>query len=184
MEILETMLSGCYELIPNKFVDNRGSFIKTFNIDLFENLNLNTVWHEDFYSVSHKNVIRGMHFQLPPYDHVKLVYCISGVVLDVVVDLRPNSATYKRHYKIELSSDKANILYIPKGFAHGFKSMQDNTIMAYKTSTVYNKQYDDGVHWDSCGIDWEINEEKPLISQRDSEFITLDDFVLSDYDKK
>ena len=183
MEIIETKLSGCYEIIPKVLNDNRGSFIKTFNHDIYTKMSLNTMWAEDFYSVSDINVIRGMHCQLPPYDHIKLVYCVCGSVLDVVIDLRPDSPTYKQYEKIELSSVKANMLYIPKGFAHGFKALQSNTIMLYKVSTAYNQDYDSGVHWDSCGINWDLSDE-PIISRRDTGFVSLDEFRYYDYVKK
>ncbi len=175
MQIIQSIIPNCYEIQPNIFSDNRGRFIKTFHRDLFLNHNLNVEWDEEYYSVSHKNVIRGMHFQLPPYNHEKLVYCATGAVFDVVIDLRKDSPTYKQFVVTKLNCDKGNMLYIPKGCAHGFKSLQDKTIMMYKVSTVYHPEADAGIAWDSCGINWSL-EGEPIISPRDNLFIKLCDF--------
>jgi len=176
MQLTETKIAGCYVIQPNIFTDARGRFIKTFHQEIFIANNLNLDWQEEYYSVSHKNVIRGMHFQLPPHDHEKLVYCTTGAVLDVVVDLRKFSPTFKQHILINLSDEKANMLYIPKGCAHGFKSLQDGTVMMYKVATMYNSSADCGIAWDSCGINWEL-ESEAVISRRDSEFVMLDNFI-------
>lgn len=176
MQFNPTILEGCYEITPNVLPDNRGKFIKTYHCDLFAKHGLNTNWHEEYFSSSHKNVIRGMHFQLPPYAHAKLVYCVSGMVLDVVVDLRKSSKTYKKHICLELTDSKCNMLSVPKGCAHGFKSLQDNTIMMYKVATVYNPEADYGIAWDSCRIDWQLGDTEAIISKRDSEFIKLEEF--------
>lgn len=176
MQLIETKIAGCYAIQPNIFIDVRGRFIKTFHQDIFTANNLNLDWQEEYYSVSHKNVIRGMHFQLPPHDHEKLVYCTTGAVLDVVVDLRKFSPTFKQHILVNLSDEQANMLYIPKGCAHGFKSLQDGTVMMYKVATMYNAAADCGIAWDSCGINWEL-ESEAVISRRDSEFVMLDNFI-------
>lgn len=175
MQISSTKLSGCFEIFPDVFDDNRGQFVKTYHEDCFIQNNLNITWKEEYYSISKKNVIRGMHFQLPPHDHEKLVYCVSGAVLDVVVDLRNNSPTFKQHIVINLDSQKRNMIYIPKGCAHGFKSLCDNTIMMYKVSTTYNQNFDYGISWDSCNIDWALDGQ-PILSNRDKSFIKLSDF--------
>lgn len=178
MNLIETKISGCYEVQPIIFNDSRGKFVKTYHQEIFAQNNLNTRWVEEYFSISHKDVIRGMHFQLPPFSHEKLVYCTYGAVMDIVIDLRELSPSYKQHIKINLSSDKGNMLYIPKGCAHGFKSLQDNTIMMYKVATVYNQDCDCGIAWDSCGIDWEL-EAEPVISSRDSSFVELENFTTS-----
>lgn len=175
MRLIETKISGCFEIQLNIFSDHRGQFIKTYHHGLFTENNLNTNWNEEYFSVSRKNVIRGMHFQLPPHDHEKLVYCTYGAVMDVIVDLRNSSSTFKKHITIELSAQKGNMLYIPKGCAHGFKSLIDNTVMLYKVATIYNPDADSGIAWDSCGIDWGL-ESAPIISSRDNLFIQLKDF--------
>jgi dTDP-4-dehydrorhamnose 3,5-epimerase len=168
-------IAGCYEIQPHVFSDDRGKFIKTYHEEVFRQNQLNTVWNEEYYSISHNNVIRGMHFQLPPHDHEKLVYCVSGSVLDVVVDLRKESPTFRQHVKVNLSAQTHNMLYIPKGCAHGFKALEDNTAMLYKVATVYNPSADCGILWDSCSIDWQL-ESDPIISSRDQSFTKLGDF--------
>ncbi len=174
MKIVETELQGVY-IIENFFAsDQRGSFIKTFNKEFFEKNGLCTKFEESYFSISNKDVIRGMHFQLPPFDHEKLIYVAKGEVLDVILDLRKNSNTYGKSISINLSGENKKSVYIPKGLAHGFKSLKDETIMVYNVATVYNQLCDFGVHYNSFGFDWEV--EKPIISQRDVELINLEKF--------
>lgn len=175
MRIINSKLSGCYEIIPEIFSDERGQFVKTFHNSIFEKYSLCGDFKEEYYSVSGKNVLRGLHFQLPPEDHVKLVYCPFGLAIDVVVDLRINSITYGQHATFELSSLKANSIYIPSGMAHGFCAMQDNTVMIYKTTTVYSPGKDTGISWDSANIDWPKVDY--IISERDKSLIDLNEFV-------
>lgn len=174
MNIEKTALEGVY--IINNFVaqDERGTFVKTFNKQNFVNNGLNFEIRESYFSISKKNVIRGMHFQLPPSDHEKLVYVPYGSILDVVIDLRKNSLTYKKFISIELSAENRKSIYIPKGLAHGFKSLEDNTITVYNVATEYDSKSDQGIKFDSFGFDWEANEV--IMSFRDKEFMTLDHF--------
>ena len=174
IEMKESKLPGCFELQANKLVDDRGAFVKTFHAPTFRALGLNTEFIEEYYSISDKNVVRGMHFQRPPDDHVKLVYCTSGLVMDVVIDLRKGSPTYGQHVVFELSSDKANMVYIPKGMAHGFCVLSDQATMVYNLSTVYSPECDSGVRWDTAGIDWPVIT--PIISSRDQDSFSLDEF--------
>jgi len=173
MQFVETKIPGCYEIIPKIFEDLRGKFVKTFNKDLFLEKNLEINFAEDFYSISYQGVLRGMHFQLPPHEHAKLVYCIDGEVLDVLVDLRLGSPIYGIPVQFQLSAKKANILYIPKGVAHGFYTISNLATMVYKTSTVYNKDCDSGILWQSFDI-WP--NTNPIVSAKDSDFLCLDDF--------
>ncbi|MGF1495720.1 MAG: dTDP-4-dehydrorhamnose 3,5-epimerase [Elainellaceae cyanobacterium] len=174
MEIQKTPIPGCYEIHPKIFRDDRGSFVKTFHQEVFTSHGLNTTFAEEYYSVSHKNVLRGMHFQLPPMDHTKLVYCVLGKVLDVVVDLRVGSPTYGKCQQFELSADKANLVYIPPGLAHGFYVTSEIAIMMYKVSTVYAPDLDAGIRWDSIAFSW--SNENPIISQRDQNFQSFAEF--------
>lgn len=174
MEILKTTLNDCWELKPRIFKDDRGSLIKTFHEDTFVSLGLATDFKEEYYSVSKKGVLRGLHFQIPPQDHVKCVTCISGKIFDVVVDLRKESSTYKSHFTIELSSEKGNMLYIPKGFAHGFYVLSDEAIFLNRTTTVYSPEHDTGIKWDSCGIEWP--NSNPILSEKDIALIEMDKF--------
>jgi len=174
MKKIETAIAGCFELQPTVFKDERGRLVKTFHNEMFKISGLETDFKEEYYSISKKNVLRGLHFQLPPHDHVKCVTCISGKIFDVVVDLRKNSPTYKQYFSIELDADKGNMLYIPKGMAHGFYVISDNAIFLNRTTTVYEPSCDTGIKWDSCGIKWP--NSKPILSEKDAQMIPLDDF--------
>jgi dTDP-4-dehydrorhamnose 3,5-epimerase len=174
MEIQKTLIPGCHEIHPKVFRDDRGSFVKTFHQDMFTSRGLNTTFAEEYYSVSYKNVLRGMHFQLPPMAHTKLVYCVLGEVLDVVVDLRVGSPTYGKCQKFELSADKANLVHIPPGLAHGFYVTSEIAIMMYKVSTVYAPNLDVGIRWDSIAFSWPKSD--PIMSQRDQNFRTFAEF--------
>lgn len=167
-DLLPSKLAGCVELQPKVFDDARGRFVKVFHEQAFTALGLETDFAEEYYSVSHKNVIRGMHFQLPPMDHVKMVYCVQGEVMDVVVDLRVGSPTYGHHAVFELSASKANSIYIPKGMAHGFCARSEEAIMVYKVSTVYAPAQDAGILWNSLGVTWPTSEA--ILSVRDQSF--------------
>jgi len=168
-------LAGCFELQSEIFKDARGRFVKVFHEQAFAAQGLETIFAEEYYSVSHKNVVRGLHFQLPPMDHVKMVYCVEGKVMDAVVDLRVDSPTYGQHALFELSAEKANSIYIPKGMAHGFCARSEHAIMVYKVSTIYSPAHDAGVLWNSVGIPWPL--EQPCISDRDKSFPSLADFA-------
>lgn len=174
-DLKESKISGCFELQPRVFEDTRGHFVKVFHEQAFAERGLETDFVEEYYSVSHKNVIRGMHFQLPPMDHVKMVYCVEGEVLDVVVDLRVGSPTYGQFDLFKLSAAKANIIYIPKGIAHGFCALMEQVIMVYKVSTVYSPAHDAGLRWDSLGVPWPTTEA--ILSERDKSFPEFTKFV-------
>ena len=174
MNIERTILEGVFIINNFNASDDRGLFVKTFNKNLFLELNLNFEIKESYFSVSKKNVIRGMHFQLPPFDHEKLVFVPKGSIIDVVVDLRKNSSTYKKYISVELSDKNKKSIFIPKGLAHGFKSLEDNTITVYNVASEYNPKADAGIFYKSFGFDWEV--EEPTISQRDAEFIGLNSF--------
>ena len=171
----QTPLAGLISLEPRIFTDHRGTFVKTFHDSAFRALGLPFEAREEFFSTSHKNVVRGMHFQVPPADHAKLVYCITGAVLDVVLDLRRNSPTFGQAHAEELSEANRRSLYIPTGFAHGFLALTEGALMVYKTSTVHDPACDRGIHWQSFGFAWPVGPEAAL-SKRDNEFPALADF--------
>ncbi|PIV97294.1 MAG: dTDP-4-dehydrorhamnose 3,5-epimerase, partial [Flavobacteriaceae bacterium CG17_big_fil_post_rev_8_21_14_2_50_31_13] len=154
--------------------DDRGLFVKTFHKNTFHQHNLAFEIRESYFSVSKRDVIRGMHFQLPPHDHEKLVFVPKGAIVDVVVDLRQNSSTYLQHISVELSEQNKKSIFIPKGLAHGFKSLQDDTITVYNVATEYNPTADAGIHYHSLGFDWAM--KNPILSKRDQEFPTLEEF--------
>ena len=170
-----TNLHGVFIIEPEKYTDARGSFTKTFHFESFKENNLSNVFKESFYSVSHKNVIRGMHFQLPPHDHDKLVYVSQGKILDVVLDLRKSSMNYGKYFSVYLSAENKRFIYIPKGCAHGFKALVDNTITIYNVTTVYNKDFDSGIKWDSFGFNWMVSG-KIIISDKDISLIKFNSF--------
>lgn len=174
MEVVNTEIPGCFELLPKVLRDSRGCFVKTFHSEVFNKYGLRTSWAEEYYSISSQGVLRGLHFQLPPYDHDKIVYCPAGQVLDVVLDLRVGSPSFCRHAQFELNGDKANIIFIPKGCAHGFYTLSDQALMVYKVSTVYAPAADAGVLWSSAGIAWP--DDDPKISARDASFPALSHF--------
>lgn len=171
----KTGIHGCYEIQPRIFLDSRGKFVKIFHQDIFTEQGLETRFSEEYYSVSHRGVIRGLHFQAPPADHVKLVYCVHGEVFDVVLDLRMGSPTYGKTASFRLNSDSGNYLYIPKGLAHGFCATSDVATLIYKVSTVYSPQRDSGVLWSSLDIDWPTTS--PVVSDRDRSFSPLSEFA-------
>lgn len=174
MNIIETPFEGLLLLETVYFTDHRGSFQKLFNYDFFNENKLDTDFKELYFSVSEKNTIRGMHFQLPPFEHTKLVYVSKGSILDVVVDLRKQSKTYKQYFDIEINDSDAKYLYIPKGFAHGFLSLKDNTIVNYAQTSCYAKDADVGIAYNSFGFDWGV--ESPIVSEKDINFERFENF--------
>ena len=167
-------MGGCLKILPIVREDRRGVFVKTFHVDAFRELGLPTVFAEAYFSVSHRNVLRGLHFQTPPMDHEKIVYCTEGEVLDAVVDLRRSSPTYGQHIVIPLRASEGTMLYIPRGMAHGFLTLSDEAVMMYKVTSVYAPACDAGIRWDTAGIDWGVSS--PLLSERDQGFVSLADF--------
>lgn len=173
-EVIDTPLEGLKILKTRVFEDNRGVFKKIFSADEFTHLGLATDLKESYFSVNKKGVIRGMHFQIPPADHIKIVYVLSGAIKDVVLDIRKNSKTYGEVYSVNLNAEDGSFIYIPKGFAHGFVSLEDNTIVHYLQTSCYNAEYDCGISYDSIGYIWNI--KNPIVSGRDLSHPKLADF--------
>jgi dTDP-4-dehydrorhamnose 3,5-epimerase len=174
MEIIKTPFEGLLVLQTVNFLDNRGGFQKLFNYEFFKENGLDYDFKEFYYSVNKANVVRGMHFQTPPFDHTKVVYVSKGCIRDVVVDIRKNSKTYGKCFSIELDDQKGQYLYIPKGFAHGFVSLEDGSIVNYAQTTCYAKDNDCGIDATSISFDWGV--ENPIRSGRDLTFEKLNDF--------
>ena len=168
-------ISGLFLIKPKKFEDERGKFVKTFHLDTLKKNGLNGDFVESYYSISKKNVLRGMHFQTPPYDHEKLVYVPYGSVLDVIVDIRKGSPTYGVCVSQVLSASNGQIFYIPKGCAHGFLSLEDNSNVTYMQTTMHAPNNDGGINYDSFGFNW--NADDAIISERDQALPNLSDFV-------
>ncbi len=161
------------------FRDARGLFVKPFHFGLFQELGLATDFKEDFYSVSAKGVLRGLHFQIPPEDHSKLIYCSRGRVLDVAVDLRNGSPSFGKTFSVELSEANAKALYLPTGMAHGFVSLTDDATVHYKVSTMHSSAHDTGILWSSIDFDWAAalgSIKAPIVSDRDAAFGKLSEF--------
>lgn len=173
-KLKETPLSGCFEIEPLRHHDDRGVFTKVFHADEFKKMGLQTEFKEQYFSSSKKGVLRGLHYQRPPMDHSKLVYCTEGCVFDVVVDLRKSEATFGKFFSLKLDASKANILFIPKGLAHGFMVESPSATLVYNVSRVYSPEHDSGILWSSLGISWP--EKDPIISQRDRSFSPFSDF--------
>ncbi|MHB0995546.1 MAG: dTDP-4-dehydrorhamnose 3,5-epimerase [Elusimicrobiales bacterium] len=169
-----TTIPGCYEIQPVVRKDARGRFVKVLHAPEFKKLGLETRFTEQYYSVSEKGVLRGLHFQEPPAAVTKLVFCVEGEVLDAVLDLRRKSKTYGKAITVKLGAEKGNMLYIPKGCAHGFYTVSKKAVMFYETSEVYSPQHDKGVLWNSAGIKWPV--KRPRVSARDAAFPPLRDF--------
>lgn len=174
LDVRATSIPGCFEIHPRIFDDDRGCFVKVFHEEAFAACGLETVYAEEYYSVSRRGVIRGLHFQTPPMDHVKLVYCVAGRVQDAVVDLRVGSPSFGRYALFDLSAEAANMIYIPKGLAHGFCVLSDVATLVYKVSTVYSALHDAGVLWNSAGIPWAVTD--PVLSERDRSHLPLEPY--------
>lgn len=174
MEFIETNIKDLFIIKNLSFNDERGFFTKTFNSEKFKENNIDFITKEFFYSISNKNVIRGMHFQTYPYECAKLVFVSSGKILDVVLDIREKSNTYGKYFKIELSYENNTSIFIPKGFAHGFLALEDNSIVNYLQSQIYSSEHDSGIKYDSFGFDW--NVKSPIISKKD---LILNNFIIS-----
>jgi dTDP-4-dehydrorhamnose 3,5-epimerase len=177
MIVERTPLEGVLVFTPRLFSDERGSFFESFNQLRFEEaVGTDVAFVQDNESVSHKNVLRGLHFQSPPMAQGKLVRVVQGSVIDVAVDLRKNSLTYGQHYKLILSSQNNKQLWIPPGFAHGFLSLEEATIFAYKCTNYYAPETEGTIQWNDpdLQIDWGI--DVPIISTKDQDSILFRTF--------
>jgi dTDP-4-dehydrorhamnose 3,5-epimerase len=167
MEIIKPPIEGLLVIKPKVFEDDRGHFFESWSKGAFSRNGLDLNFVQDNQSLSNKGVLRGLHFQNPPYAQGKLVRVIKGAVLDVALDIRKDSSTYGQHFSVELSEENKTIFWIPPGFAHGFLTMEDNTVFTYKCTGVYNKESEGSLLWNDTdlNIDWRI--ETPLVSDKD-----------------
>ena len=170
-EVKACRIPGLRLLRPRIAADSRGRFVKIMHAEFFAAHGLRSDFREQYYSVSTMGVIRGFHFQVPPMAHVKLVTCVAGRVMDVVVDLRRGSPQFGRHEVFDLSEDTGVILYIPVGCAHGFLTRSESATLLYDVSSVYAPECDMGVRWDSAGVAWPVADA--IISTRDRELPPL-----------
>ena len=167
MELINTGIEGLWVIKPKVFADSRGYFFESYNKELFLKNELNLNFVQDNQSLSNSGVLRGLHFQNPPFAQGKLVRVITGAVFDVAVDIRKSSATYGKFYGAELNEENKLMMYIPEGFAHGFLTLRDNTIFSYKCTNFYHKNSEDCLKWndETIGIDW--NVKNPVLSDKD-----------------
>jgi dTDP-4-dehydrorhamnose 3,5-epimerase len=161
----KTELTGVYIIEHDVHKDSRGAFVKTFHKEEFNKMGLENDFSESYYTRSKEDVIRGMHFQVPPYDHAKLVTVILGTVVDVILDLRKSSPTKGKHIAVELSRENRKSIYIPRGCAHGFAVLSESAIVFYMATTEHAPMHDKGIRFNSFGYDWRIKH--PIISERD-----------------
>lgn len=169
MKVTTTKLQGLLIIEPQIFPDGRGYFFESYNKSKFIEAGIDIDFVQDNQSFSHKGAIRGLHAQKAPYVQAKLVRVIQGRVLDVAVDIRKNSPTYGQYETIELSADNQLQFLIPEGFLHGFATLEDNTIFAYKVNNYYSKECEVGVKWDdpTLAINWSLNEAETIVSPKD-----------------
>ncbi|MCW3083733.1 MAG: dTDP-4-dehydrorhamnose 3,5-epimerase [Bacteroidetes bacterium] len=167
MQIIKTEIPDLLIIQPKVFEDERGYFYESYNKKLLAENGLDANFVQDNQSMSQKGVLRGLHFQAPPYTQGKLVSVIKGAVLDVAVDLRKNSATYGKHYSIELTEKNKTMFWVPEGFAHGFLTLENNTIFSYKCTNYYHKDSENSILWNdpALSISWGIQD--PVLSEKD-----------------
>ena len=180
MKITETKLEGCFVIEPKVHKDKRGYFIESFNQNNFNKIfGLEIEFVQDNESMSSRGVLRGLHYQTNEFAQAKLVRVIKGKVLDVVVDLRKNSKTFGAHISVELTEENKKQVYVPRGFAHGFLVLQDNTIFSYKCDNYYNKASESGLIYNdfTLAIDWSLPDEELILSEKDKELQTFEEFL-------
>jgi dTDP-4-dehydrorhamnose 3,5-epimerase len=175
MKINKTLIEDLLIIEPQLFKDDRGFFYESYNKKYLDEF-ISVVFVQENESKSNKGVVRGLHFQIPPFEQNKLVKCINGNILDVTVDLRKNSKTYGKSFSIELSSENNKQLFVPKGFAHGFQVLSENAIISYKVDNYYNPKSESGIIWNDkdLSIDWNL-DLKPILSKKDLKLNSFND---------
>jgi len=178
MNFIKTEISDVYIIEPSVFGDNRGYFLESFNLEKFEENICPIKFVQDNESKSSKGVLRGLHFQKPPFNQAKLVRCIEGRVMDVAVDIRKGSPSYGKHVAIELTGENKRQLFVPRGFAHGFLVLSDTATFAYKVDNRYAPEFDAGIRWNDkeLNIQWGLEESEVLVSAKDAELPFFSEF--------
>lgn len=178
MEIEKTFLEGVMIIKPDVFADERGFFVETFQEKRYQEiLGTDTRFVQDNFSSSKKGVLRGLHYQTPPFGQAKLLQVLRGKVLDVALDIRYGSPTLGKSVAVELSGENHRQFFIPEGFAHGFLTLEDDTLFQYKCTNVYSKEHDRGILWSdpALGIDWKV--ENPIVSEKDQKQLLFADIT-------
>jgi len=178
MKIIETKFSGLFILEPKVFEDHRGFFMESYNKKALEKKGIYEEFVQDNHSRSNYGVLRGLHFQNPPHAQTKLIRAISGTILDTVVDIRKSSPTYGEQFSLELTASNKKQLLVPKGFAHGFSVLSKTAEILYKCDNYYNKESEGGLMFNdpAFNIDWGVPHDKILLSDKDKEYQSFDDF--------
>ena len=179
MNIIQTPIEGLLIIEPRVFNDARGYFVETYNEQRYREAGIDTVFVQDNQSCSTYGVVRGLHFQKPPYSQAKLVCCTVGRVLDVAVDLREGSKTFGQWFSVELSEENKRQFFIPRGFAHGFSVLSETAIFTYKCDNLYHPEAEGGILLSDAdlNIDWKIPEEARIISTKDTNHPLFRDFL-------
>ena len=178
MKFIETKISDVIIIEPSVFGDARGYFLESYNKKKFEEFIGKTSFIQDNESKSSKGVLRGLHFQKPPFEQAKLVRCIEGEVLDVAIDIRKNSKTYGEHVAVLLSGENKRQLFVPRGFAHGFLVLSESATFAYKVDNIYAPDHDAGIRWNDkeLNIQWNMEDSEVMVSEKDAELPFLSEF--------
>lgn len=178
MEFIERKLKGVFEIILNPHIDERGFFMRSFDDIVFKEAGLNFNWVQENHSRTlKKGTIRGLHFQLPPFEETKLIRCIRGKIFDVYVDLRKNSPTFGQWESIELSEDYNKMILIPRGFAHGYFTLNDNCDVLYKVDNFYSREHDSGINWNDSDLNICWPSKDVIISNKDKSLISFKKFI-------
>lgn len=177
MNVEKVFIEGPLIIKPTVFFDERGYFYEPYNKIRFAEIGINSDFVQDNQSLSQKGALRGLHFQSPPHEQGKLVRVVKGAVIDVVVDIRKKSPTFGKHFSIELNEKNFLIFWVPPGFAHGFLTLEDNTVFEYKCTGIYNKSSEGGILWNDreLSINWQI--DNPVISEKDKQLPLFKDFI-------
>ncbi|PLX11330.1 MAG: dTDP-4-dehydrorhamnose 3,5-epimerase [Marinilabiliales bacterium] len=177
MEVIKTKIPDLYIVKPRVFEDHRGYFFESYNKEMFLRNGIDQNFVQDNESKSSKGVLRGLHYQKPPFAQGKLVRVMQGAVLDVAVDIRTNSPTYGQWASVELTQDNKWMYWVPPGFAHGFVTLEENTVFFYKCTNVYNKESEGSIMWNDpdLNIDWQV--ENPILSDKDKNGPLFKDFI-------
>ena len=175
MKFIKTIIPDVYIIEPSVFGDERGYFLESFNLEKFKENIYPINFVQDNESKSSKGVLRGLHFQKPPFEQAKLVRCIEGKVIDVAVDIRKGSPTYGKHISVKLTGENKKQLFVPRGFAHGFAVLSKTAVFAYKVDNIYAPKYDGGIIWNDTDlqIDWNLSENEVKLSEKDAKLPTL-----------
>jgi dTDP-4-dehydrorhamnose 3,5-epimerase len=177
MECIRTDIKDCFIIKPTVFSDNRGYFFESFNEQKFNQITgLDIHFVQDNQAKSDRGVLRGLHFQNGEHAQAKLVRVLQGKVIDIAVDLRKDSPTYLQHVAVELSAENNLQLFVPKGFAHGYSVLEDNTIFCYKCDNYYNKEAEGGVFYadPKLNINWQLNEDEIILSEKDKQLMNIE----------